>query len=189
MVDLDYSGRVDARSESEEPTPPGGADPVIVPRGTEGMVGAPGPLLRLIRDQRVAFLLVGAANTAIGFFWFVLFQLTVGAVVGQYGYLATLGCAHVASVLCAFVLYRRFVFRVHGHVLRDLGRFELVYLVALAVNYAALPLLVEFFHITPILAQAVIVVATTTISWFGHRGFSFRRKPGEHPAPAQEAKK
>ena len=188
MVDLDYSGRVDAHSEPEETPPPVGVDPVAVPRGTEGMVGDPGPLLRLIRDQRVAFLLVGATNTAIGFFWFVLFQLTVGNLVGQYGYLATLACAHVASVLCAFVLYRRFVFRVHGHVLRDLGRFELVYLVALAVNYAALPVLVEFAHLTPILAQAVIVVVTTTISWFGHRGFSFRRSTADHATAAPRKK-
>jgi putative flippase GtrA len=189
MVDLDYSGQVNAHSEPEETTHPGNADPVAVPRGTETMAGNPGPLLRLIRDQRVAFLLVGATNTAIGYVWFVVFQLTVGALAGHYGYLATLACAHVASVLCAFVLYRRFVFRVRGHVLRDLGRFELVYLVALAVNYAALPLLVEFAHLTPILAQTVIVVVTTLVSWFGHRRFSFRRSARDEAAAAMRKKK
>lgn len=148
-----------------------------------GMTGPPGPLLRIIRDQRVAFLLVGGINTAVGFGWFVLFELTVGRLLGDFGYLATLLCAHVASVLCAFVLYRRFVFRVRGHVLRDLARFEVVYLVSLGINFVTLPLLVELAGFTPIAAQAVIVFVTTLVSWFGHRGFSFRRAPHEKEHP------
>lgn len=135
--------------------------------------------MRLIRDQRVVFLIVGVVNTAVGFGWFVLFELTVGRLLGGFGYLATLACAHVASVLCAFVLYRRFVFRVRGHVLRDLLRFEMVYLVSLGINFVALPLLVELAHLVPIAAQALIVFVTTLVSWFGHRGFSFRRSRAE----------
>ncbi|HAM27484.1 MAG TPA: GtrA family protein [Microbacteriaceae bacterium] len=140
------------------------------------MEGQPGPLLRLIRDRRVAFLIVGSVNTAVGYGWFVLFEFTIGRF---WGYLASLAFAHVFSVLCAFVLYRRFVFRVRGHVWRDLGRFELVYLVSISINFVLLPLLVEFGHLPPLLAQALIIFVTTIISYFGHRGFSFRR-----PAPA-----
>ena len=158
---------------------PDGVLPEASPEAPAGMSGPPGPLLRLIRDQRVAFLIVGGVNTAVGFGWFVVFELTVGRLLGDFGYLATLACAHVASVLCAFVLYRRFVFRVRGHVLRDLLRFEMVYLVSLGINFIALPLLVEFAHLVPIAAQALIVVVTTLVSWFGHRGFSFRRTAHE----------
>lgn len=132
-----------------------------------------GPLLRLIKDRRVAFLIVGVVNTGVGFLWFILFELTVGRV---WGYMATLLFAHVASVLCAFVLHRRFVFRVRGQMWLDLARFESVYLVALGVNAVLLPLLVEFAHIPPIPAQALIVFVTTMVSWFGHSHFSFRRK-------------
>ncbi|WP_232466243.1 GtrA family protein [Diaminobutyricimonas sp. LJ205] len=129
----------------------------------------------------MAFLIVGAANTAIGFAWFALFDITVGQV---FGYMVTLLCAHVASVLCAFVLYRKFVFRVKGHVWRDLARFESVYLVALGVNAVLLPILVEFAGLQPLIAQALIVFVTTLISFFGHRDFSFRRsKPASDPAP------
>ena len=180
----DYSVRV-----LPDPLPPEGEErpsdaPELmstgaVPAPPAGMSGPPGPLLRLIRDQRVAFLIVGAVNTAVGFGWFVLFELTIGRLLGQFGYLATLACAHVASVLCAFVLYRRFVFRVRGHVIRDLLRFELVYLVSLGINFVLLPVLVQFAHIPPIPAQALIVFVTTLVSWFGHRGFSFRRSAHE----------
>ncbi|MGN6272331.1 MAG: GtrA family protein [Protaetiibacter sp.] len=174
-----------------EPSAKAGSDPQphdrlpegVLPEASReapaGMSGPPGPLLRLIRDQRVAFLIVGGVNTLVGFGWFVLFELTVGRLLGGFGYLATLACAHVASVLCAFVLYRRFVFRVRGHVLRDLLRFEMVYLVSLGINFVALPLLVELAHLAPIVAQALIVVITTLVSWFGHRGFSFRRSAEE----------
>jgi len=138
------------------------------------MVGEPGPLLRLIRDQRVAFLLVGATNTLIGFLWFVAFQLLLQ---DWLGYMVVLLCAHVASVLCAFVLYRRFVFRVHGHVIRDLIRFEVVNLTSLGINVALLPVFVEVFHAPVLPSQLLITGITMLVSFFGHRGFSFRRVP------------
>lgn len=139
----------------------------------------PGLFLRLVRDQRVAFLLVGGVNTVVGFVLFVVFDMTLGraldATAGQVvGSLATLACAHVLGVLCAFVLHRRFVFRVRGHILRDLARFESVYLVALGINAVTLPLLVQL-GFDRIVAQAVITLATTILSYVGHRYFSFRR--------------
>ncbi len=156
---------------------------------TEPVPGSklPGALGRLIRDQRVAFLIVGGVNTLIGFGLFVAFDLAFGRAVDRaigpiLGSLVTLACAHVISVLIAFVLYRRFVFRVRGHVLRDLARFESVYLVAIGVNAVLLPALVGF-GAPRIPAQAAIVVLTTVISYLGHRFFSFRR-PAEAAAPA-----
>lgn len=152
---------------------------MTVPTETPVEPGTPGLLLRLIRDQRVAFLIVGVVNTVVGFAFFVGFDLTLGhyldARAGQVvGSVGTLACAHVAGVLVAFVLYRRFVFRVKGHVWRDLARFESVYLVALGINFVALPLLVGLGS-NRIVAQAAITLATTVLSYFGHRHFSFRR--------------
>jgi putative flippase GtrA len=141
------------------------------------MIGVPGPLLRLIRDQRVAFLIVGGMNAAIGTVWFVLFLWLFPR--GAAGYLSALICAHVAAVLCAFVLYRRFVFRVTGHVLRDLVRFELVNLSALGFNFATLPVLVEVLGWPVLPSQFAIVAVQCLYSWFAHRGFSFRRSPAE----------
>lgn len=140
-----------------------------------------GILLRLIKDQRVAFLLVGAANTGVGFVFFIGFDLTVGRFLDRtvnevVGSLGTLACAHVLGVLFAFVMYRRFVFPVTGHVWRDLARFESVYLVSIAINAIILPILVGFGW-NRILAQFSILTITVLISYFGHREFSFRRGP------------
>jgi putative flippase GtrA len=155
---------------ADETQPEGPAPPA-------GMSGEKGPLFRLVRDQRIAFLLVGVSNTVIGTAWFVAFQFLVQRYVG---YMGVLLCAHVAAVLCAFVLYRTFVFRVQGHVLRDLARFEVVNLTALGVNAMLLPLLVELLHWPVLLSQLSITGLTMMVSFFGHRGFSFRRTPADH---------
>jgi putative flippase GtrA len=143
--------------------------PETVPAG--GMIGPPGWFLRVVRDQRVAFLIVGAINTVVGFLVFAGFLVLLG----QLRYLVALVCSHVVAVLIAFVLYRYVVFRVRGHVLADLWRFETVYLLALAVNLVVLPILVELAHLPVLLAQALIVLVTSVMSWVGHKHFSFRR--------------
>lgn len=135
--------------------------------------GRAGPLLRLVADQRVAFLLVGGVNTLIGLGWFVLFHRLVGGVVG---YMGTLLLAHVCSVLCAFVLHRRLVFRVRGTVLHDLARFELVNLGALGLNAVALPFFVEVAGLPVIVAQVLATVFSVVTTYVGHKTFSFRRR-------------
>jgi len=140
-----------------------------------------GPLRRLVRDERVAFILVGAVNTAVGVGWFVLFHYLVGAVLG---YMGTLVLAHVAAVLCAFVMHRRLVFRVRGHVLLDLARFEVVNLGALALNAVILPVCVEVLGFDVIPAQLVATALCVTLTYLGHRMFSFRRPPpAARPSP------
>jgi putative flippase GtrA len=138
-----------------------------------GMSGPPGWLLRVVRDQRVAFLMVGAINTVVGYVCFAGFLLLLG----RAHYLVSLVLAYVIAVLIAFVLYRFVVFRVRGHVLSDLWRFATVYLTSLAVNLVLLPVLVELAHLPILMAQALIVLVTAVMSWIGHKHFSFRRTP------------
>lgn len=143
----------------------------------------PGPLVRFLRDQRVAFVLIGGINTVVGFAIFIACSETVGHLVDRRfgtvaGAVATIAVSHPPSVLFAFVMYRRFVFRVRGHVLRDLMRFWGVYLSRIGINIVALPALVGLgLHRIP--AQAIIVVFGTLLSFFGHRHFSFRRSTDE----------
>jgi len=135
------------------------------------MSGPPGWFLRVVRDQRVAFLIVGGINTVVGFLIFAGFLVLLG----KQRYLVALVCSHVVAVLIAFVLYRFVVFRVRGHVLADLWRFETVYLSALAVNLVVLPVLVELAHLPVLVAQAIIVLVTSLMSYLGHKHYSFRR--------------
>ena len=139
----------------------------------------PGWLLRVVKDQRLAFLLVGGFNTAVGFFAFVAFDRLYAASAPQWSVVLhntlTLGCAHLLSVIVAFVLYRTLVFRVRGQLWRDAVRFESVYLVSLGVNWALLNLLTIGAGLDALPAQAIVVTVIAVISFFGHKHFSFRR--------------
>jgi len=124
------------------------------------------------REQGLRFLIVGAFNTAFGFLLFALMLHLAG---DRVHYLVVLVVAMVIAVLVAFAAYRTFVFRVRGHVLRDLGRFSLVYVGVLAANVIALPLLVEVAGLAVLTAQAIVVVGTVITNFLLHRSFSFRR--------------
>jgi putative flippase GtrA len=152
-----------------------GATEDVEGAATDKARGGLSRFLGLRHDQRVAFIGVGAFNTAFGALVFAGLELTLGRVAG---YMIVLLIAHVIAVICAFFMHRRFVFRVQGNVLVDLMRFETVYLGALVINAVLLPLLVEVGGLPVIPSQFLIVGVTAVISFFGHRHFSFRR-PGQ----------
>jgi putative flippase GtrA len=131
-------------------------------------------VVRLLSDERVRFLIVGGVNTVLGYALFALFDLTIGRWIG---YIGSLYLSYVIAIGVAFVLHRRFTFRVGGtgNAVVDFLRFVSVYVVALAINTIALPILVEVVHIPPLPAQALVVILTTLLSYFGHKFFSFRR--------------
>jgi len=137
-------------------------------------------VVALVNDQRIRFLAVGGVNTVVGYGLFAAFDLSVFAGI-PFGYLLSLALSYAIAIALAFILYRRFVFHVTGQVLTDLTRFVSVYLVSIGVNAAALPILIELLGFNSLVAQAIMLVCTTLISFFGHRDFSFRR-PSESPA-------
>ena len=142
----------------------------------------PGPLLRLIRDQRLAFAVVGGLNTLISFVAFVLFSRVTEAWGGDVALLFAQGL----TIPIAFALHRRFVFKVTGHVLRDFGRFVLVNLIPITVNLAVLPVLTKGFGWPLLPSQIAFTVLWVVSSYFLHRAFSFRRTATETgSAPAR----
>lgn len=142
-------------------------------------------ITRMLADHRVRFLIVGAFNTGFGFVMFVVVDVTIGRALNETSVLlasiVTLIVSHLIAAVIAFILYRRFVFRVSGNVVIDFLRFESVYLLPLGVNALALPALV-LWGMDRILAQFLILVVMTFVSYFGHRFFSFRRPASESAA-------
>ncbi len=142
----------------------------------EGPASLLGRLRALLRLEVIRFGLVGVVNTAFGYGVFIALELSVGHVLH---YLVILGISHVLGVLEAYVLQRWLVFRVRGHWWRDLLRFWSVYLVALAFNAAALPLLHEVLGIAVIPAQGIVLLVSALGTYVAHRNFSFRRPPSK----------
>ncbi|WP_221583770.1 GtrA family protein [Microbacterium sp. G2-8] len=155
-------------------------EPAKAPQ-TGGMVGPDGPLLKLFRDRRFAFLVVGGINTGVGFVWFILFSELFDAVWpdATWAEFAVITCAQITSSLSAFFLYRHLVFRVRGHLLLDFVRFQLVYVVIFPLNLVVVPALTLGLDWNRIVAQLMFTVVYVVISWFGHSRFSFRRKKEE----------
>ncbi|MFS0852499.1 GtrA family protein [Microbacterium sp. 179-I 3D4 NHS] len=137
-------------------------------------------LARVLGDQRVRFLAVGGVNTVLGYAIYAVLAQWVFAHV-PLGYLLALIISYAIAICVAFVLYRRFVFVVKGNVLVDFVRFVGVYAVSILANAAALPVLVELLHLHPLVAQAIVLVVTTLISFVGHKHFSFRRRKPAAP--------
>jgi len=132
----------------------------------------------LVSDERVRFVIIGGFNTVFGYGLFVLLELLFGHVTG---YLVSLYGSYAIATIVAFFLHRNFTFRAagSGNIWLDFVRFQSVYVVSLVINTVALPLLVEVAHLNVLLAQALIVTVTTLVSYFGHKFFSFRRRPTE----------
>ena len=138
---------------------------------------------RLYQDQRIRFLAVGGFNTVLGYVLFVALDNLVFEHI-PFGYLLSLIVSYAITIGLAFILYRRFVFKVRGRVFGDLIRFIGVYAIAIGINVLALPLLVEVVRLPPFLAQAIIIVITTLVSFFGHKKVSFYRPQEDHPEAA-----
>jgi putative flippase GtrA len=130
----------------------------------------------MLAREPIRFLLVGATNTALGYILYSLFYVAFGHYIG---YLGALYASYIIAIFVAFYLYRRFVFRSTGSKPAEFFKFASVYLVSLAINTVALPLLVEVVGIPPIPAQALSVIVTTLCSYLGHKFFSFRPVRGK----------
>ncbi|WP_459523712.1 GtrA family protein [Leuconostoc lactis] len=128
---------------------------------------------KLISDEKFRFLLVGGFNTFFGFFIFTGLTLTLQAV--PHGYMVALVISQIVSNFVAFYLHRKVTFRVKGQVVKDFIRFTMINIVSYVINLIVLPLLVTLAHLNPIVAQFLILIVTTVISFVGHKFFSFRR--------------
>jgi putative flippase GtrA len=136
--------------------------------------GIGAPLGRLLADQRVRFLMVGGTNTVVGYAVFALFDVFVFADV-PHGHLLSLLPAYAIAIVMAFTLYRRFVFHVSGHVVRDFVAFVGVNLFTIVLNLVLLEILVTVAGLPALGAQALALMTTVLVGYFGHREVSFKR--------------
>ncbi len=139
---------------------------------TQRPAGPVGLVRRLLAVEIVRFGLVGIVNTAFGYGLFILLELTLGRITH---YLVVLVVSNVISIVQAYVLQRWLVFRYRGSWWAGLMRFGTVYLVALGVNLALLPLLVEVAGIMVIPAQGIAILIQAFGTYVAHRRFTFRR--------------
>jgi putative flippase GtrA len=129
-------------------------------------------MIRIIwLNEKFRYLIIGAYNTFLGYGVFAVLWMLWGQ---SFHYIVILGISHIISVTNAFFGYRVIVFRKKGFVWGDFFRFNLVYLGVFVFNILTLPVLIEVLNIHPLVAQALVVIATVITSYLLHKRFSFR---------------
>ncbi|WP_280218287.1 GtrA family protein [Nocardia neocaledoniensis] len=136
-----------------------------------GVLETPGPLLRIVKRQELAFAIVGGFNTLLGMALAVFWLGVLGD--GRPG-LAVVA-AYAVSTLVAFVLHRTLVFRVRGRLLRDFVAFCGVNVGGLVLNVVLVELAVTGLGFPAAPASVIVMGLVAVLSFFGHRYISFRR--------------
>ena len=157
-----------------------GTDPTLAPGGSvpdapvagDADSNDPGPLLRLVRRQELAFAVVGVVNTGLGIGMTVVWLAVLGPGVPPS---AGVAAAYATVIGIAFVLHRRLVFRVRGRVFRDFAGFVAVHCGGLVANAALLEIAATVLGFPRAPAAVVVMGAVAAGSYFGHRYISFRR--------------
>ena len=138
--------------------------------------------LRLLRERLAThnrplrFLVAGALNTGFGLAIYPLLLWSSHWLRDHY--MVALLIAQATSVLFAFSAYRFGVFRTKGDVARQFGLFSSFYLINYAINWVALPLLVEIGGISPVIAQLGFALVVMVGSYYWHSRVTFRERKG-----------
>ena len=128
-------------------------------------------LLERIDSQEARYVIAGGYNTAVGILLYLLFFGVLGE---RFHYMLLLTAMYVLGTLNAYFSYKLFVFKTSSNYLAEYVRFNLVQLAGIAVNYVALPLLVELAGFKPFPAQGLIILTLVIANYFLHKRFTFR---------------
>jgi putative flippase GtrA len=89
-------------------------------------------------------------------------------------YMVGLLIAQAVSLCFAYASYKLGVFQTRGGYAREITAFLSFYGVNYAANWIALPALVEFGHIPPIIAQLMFSAVIMVSSYFWHSKVTFK---------------
>lgn len=141
----------------------------------------------LFNPQFVRYVITGAWNTAFGYAVYAGLTYVLTPHV-PYAYMVAGALGSVIAITMAYISYKLFVFKTRGNILREYGRFYIVYGAAALINLVLLPFAVKLAEYLPVrnelapyLGGAALMGITVIISFFSHRNFSFhasRKKNG-----------
>lgn len=126
--------------------------------------------MKYISQEKIKYLIAGGWNTVVGFGSFVFLYFLLK---NSLHYIFILMISQVIGITNAYVSYKFFVFKTKGNYIKEYLRFYVVYGFAFIANLMLLPLFVEILKISPLFSQAVVIIITIIIGFFGHKNFSF----------------
>jgi putative flippase GtrA len=130
----------------------------------------------LLRKEGARYIVAGCYNTAVGI---VLYLVLFGLLQEKVHYLLLLALNYLLGTLNGYLAYKMFVFKSRVSYLGEYLRFNIVHISGMAVNFVALPVLVEWVGLTPFVSQGLIVVTLILASFVLHKRFTFRKATGD----------
>lgn len=127
---------------------------------------------------QVRFVLAGGVNTLFGLAIYPLLLWLVEPLHRRY--MLGLVVAQALSLCVAFAVYKLTVFRTRSGALGEFARFLPFYLAVYAINWLALPLLVDAMRLDPVVAQFGFSIVAMIGGYAWHSRITFRPVRG-HP--------
>lgn len=121
-------------------------------------------------NEKFRFLTIGAWNTFFGYISFVALYLVLH---DHLHYLLILLIAYIPAVVQAYLMQRWLVFRSSNPMAGEFTRFNTSQLGSIAFSIAGMWLLVDFFGVSPLVAQAIVIPANVVLTYLAHRQYSF----------------
>ena len=121
--------------------------------------------------QKLHYLLIGGWNTVFGYGVFI--ALYYGTARFNIHYVVVLVLSQVINVTSAYFLYKRFVFKTKGNLIREYCRFCTFYWLSFAANLILLPASVELLGLNPVISQGLLIVVTAVTSYLWHANYTF----------------
>lgn len=140
------------------------------------------PFKRIMNLQTFRYAAAGGGNTLLGFVvYYISFHYILKEHTLYFSFYAFK--AHVAALLISFIVTFPVGFFLSKYVVFSdstmkgrvqIFRYLMICLFNLALNYILLKILVERFHIYPVLAQIITTAVVIIFSYLAQRHFSFR---------------
>ena len=123
-------------------------------------------------SHKFRYLIAGGANTIFGY----LVGLLLYALFIDRFHIITIGViANIISISFAFLSYKLFVFRTNGNWLQEYIKCYLVYGATAITSILFIWYFVNFLGVQFWVAQIIITLGIIAISFFAHKGFTFKR--------------
>ena len=117
--------------------------------------------------QKLRFLLVGGFNTVSSYVIFVIFT-------SLFAYQAALIITYFLSINLSIITMRCYVFRTGSlNLSKQYLKAGITYLLMLLGNAVFLWLTVDFYHVNPLLSQAIFTIISTILLYYIHKNVNF----------------
>ena len=133
-----------------------------------------GQVLAEQHQVKIRFLLAGFLNTVFGLGTFPALYFMLATF--KLHYLIILAISQVICITFAFLTNKFLVFRTKGNYIPEILKFITFHLSYFIVNLFALPVLVELFHLGPVIAQSLFAILVIASSYFWHSRITFLSK-------------